>query len=197
MGYNLVQQENFSEKSKRYLHDISVLDNTYLIDSDIDVAKRTISMIYSGYGPSEEGLKTIKETALTYGIDTSKVDIVSGTDAEMLKQSTKRYISETQELEGKLNAVTSQLKNTQDSLFCVKNIPKLGESLLKEIQSLYPQIDACSYAETVTYQDTIQSARVPMVIFSSKQTLNRNDRRKISTWVQTRVNNENAKIYFE
>ena len=49
-------------------------------------------------------------------------------------------------------------------------------------QSLYPQIDACSYAETVTYQDTIQSARVPMVIFSSKQTLNRNDRRKISTW---------------
>ena len=63
LGYNLVQQENFSEKSKRYLHDISVLDNTYLIDSDIDVAKRTISMIYSGYGPSEEGLKTIKETA--------------------------------------------------------------------------------------------------------------------------------------
>ena len=54
LGYNLVQQENFSEKSKRYLHDISVLDNTYLIDSDIDVAKRTISMIYSGYGPSEE-----------------------------------------------------------------------------------------------------------------------------------------------
>ncbi len=66
--------------------------------------------MYSGYGPSEEDLRKIKETALTFDIDTSKIDIISGTDAEILRQSTNRYISETQELEGKLNAVTSNLQ---------------------------------------------------------------------------------------
>jgi hypothetical protein len=131
------------------------------------------------------------------GFDTSKVDIVSGTDAEMLKQSTKRYISETQELEGKLNAVTSQLQNTQNTLDSIRNIPKIGENLLMEIKKLYPQINTCSYAETIIYQNSTQSSLIPMIIFTSKKTLNRTDQNKISEWVQTRVNNKDAKTIFE
>ena len=139
----------------------------------------------------------IKETALVFDLDTSKIDIISGTDAEILRQSTNRYISETQELEGKLNAANSNLKNTQNTLDSIRNIPKIGENLLMEIKKLYPQIEACSYAETIIYQDSIQSSLIPMVIFTTEKTLNRSDQDKISEWVQTRVNNNDAKTYFE
>jgi uncharacterized hydrophobic protein (TIGR00271 family) len=196
-GYKLVQQETFTEKSKQYIQNISVLSNTYLIDNEIDATQQTISLMYSGYGPSEEDLRKIKETALTFDIDTSKIDIISGTDAEILRQSTNRYISETQELEGKLNAVTSNLQNTQNTLDSIRNIPKIGENLLMEIKKLYPQINTCSYAETIIYQNSTQSSLIPMIIFTSKKTLNRTDQNKISEWVQTRVNNKDAKTIFE
>lgn len=196
-GYKLVQQENFTEKSKQYIQNISALSNTYLIDNNIDANQRTISLMYSGYGPSEEDMIKIKETALVFDLDTSKIDIISGTDAEILRQSTNRYISETQELEGKLNAANSNLKNTQNTLDSIRNIPKIGENLLMEIKKLYPQIEACSYAETIIYQDSIQSSLIPMVIFTTEKTLNRSDQDKISEWVQTRVNNNDAKTYFE
>jgi hypothetical protein len=192
-----VQQETFTEKSKQYIQNISVLSNTYLIDNEIDATQQTISLMYSGYGPSEEDLRKIKETALTFDIDTSKIDIISGTDAEILRQSTNRYISETQELEGKLNAVTSNLQNTQNTLDSIRNIPKIGENLLMEIKKLYPQINTCSYAETIIYQNSTQSSLIPMIIFTSKKTLNRTDQNKISEWVQTRVNNKDAKTIFE
>ena len=52
----------------------------------------------------------VKETALVFQLDTTKIVIVSGTDAEILKQSTSRYRTEAQELESKLNATTAGLQ---------------------------------------------------------------------------------------
>lgn len=196
-GYNLVQQERFTEKSKLYVQNVSALGSTYLIDSDIDANHRTISLMYSGYGPSEEEMRKVKETALTFGVDTSKINIISGTDAEILRQSTKRYMSETQELEGKLNAVNTTLQSTQNRLDSVRNLPKIGENLLMEIRKLYPQITTCSYSETIIYQDTTRSELIPMVVFSSERAMSRTDKKKISEWVQTRVNNKDAKTHFE
>lgn len=196
-GYKLVQQQDFSEKSKSFLQSVSVMSGTYLIDKDIDVSKRTISLMYSGYGPSAEEIQKIKEEALTFDLDTARISILSGTDAEILRQSTKRHLSETQELEGKLNAVNSTLQSTQVALDSVRNIHKIGESLLVEIRKIYPQITTCSYSETVVYQDTTHSALTPLVVFALDKAVSRTDRDKISAWVKARVNNQEAKIYFE
>lgn len=197
LGYNLVQKENFNEKVNRYVQNISVLDNTYLVESDIDANQRLVSLLYSGYGPSEADLQKIKETALLFQLDTAKIKILSGTDAEVLRQSTMRFRTEAQELESKLNATASTLQQTQSRLDSVRNIPTMGENLLKEITKLYPQISTCSYSETIIYADTVQTERLPMVVFTSDKVIGRADRSKISDWVQTRLENKKAKTLFE
>lgn len=195
-GYNLVQKENFTEKSRSYMQSISVLDNTYLIENKIDANQKTIELLYSGYGPSEEDMERIKETALVFQLDTAKISIFSGADAEILRQSTSRYLTETQELENKLNVTTSNLQKTQSRLDSVHNIPTMGENLLREIRKIYPQINTCSYSETIVYRDTTQSQRVPLVVFTSERNIVRQDRTKITDWVQERLNNKNAITYF-
>jgi uncharacterized hydrophobic protein (TIGR00271 family) len=196
-GYNLVQQENFNEAANRYIQNISVLKSAYLLESNVDVNHRSIDLLYSGYGLSDEDMMKVKETALVFQLDTTKIVIVSGTDAEILKQSTSRYRTEAQELENKLNATTAGLQVAKNQLDSVLNIPTKGEYLLKEIRELYPQITACSYSETIVYEDTIKSELLPMVIFKSSRAINRADRNKISSWIETRLQNENVKTFFE
>ncbi len=196
-GYNLVQQENFNEAANRYIQNVSVLKSAYLLESNVDVNHRSIDLLYSGYGLSDEDMMKVKETALVFQLDTTKIVIVSGTDAEILKQSTSRYRTEAQELESKLNATTAGLQVAKSQLDSVLNIPTKGEYLLKEIRELYPQITACSYSETIVYEDTTKSELLPMVIFKSSRAINRADRNKISSWIETRLQNENVKTYFE
>ena len=195
-GYNLVQQENFNEAANRYIQNVSVLKSAYLLESNVDVNHRSIDLLYSGYGLSDEDMMKVKETALVFQLDTTKIVIVSGTDAEILKQSTSRYRTEAQELESKLNATTAGLQVAKSQLDSVLNIPTKGEYLLKEIRELYPQITACSYSETIVYEDTTKSELLPMVIFKSSRAINRADRNKISSWIETRLQNENVKTYF-
>ena len=197
LGYNLVQQENFNEAANRYIQNISVLKNAYLLESNVDVNHRSIDLVYSGYGLSDEDMAKVKETALVFQLDTTKIGVISGADAEILRQSTSRYRTEAQELENKLNATTAGLQVAKSQLDSVLNIPTKGEYLLKEIRELYPQITACSYSETILYEDTTKSELLPMVIFKSSRAINRTDRNKISSWIETRLQNENAKTYFE
>jgi uncharacterized hydrophobic protein (TIGR00271 family) len=151
LGYNLVQQENFNEAANRYIQNISVLKNAYLLESNVDVNHRSIDLVYSGYGLSDEDMAKVKETALVFQLDTTKIGVISGADAEILRQSTSRYRTEAQELENKLNATTAGLQVAKSQLDSVLNIPTKGEYLLKEIRELYPQITACSYSETIFY----------------------------------------------
>ncbi len=197
LGYNLVQQENFNEAANRYIQSISVLKSAYLLESNVDVNQRSINLVYSGYGLSDEDMVKVKESALVFQLDTTKIGVISGADAEILKQSTSRYRTEAQELENKLNATSAGLQAAKSQLDSVLNIPTKGEYLLKEIRELYPQISACSYSETIVYEDTTRSELLPMVVFKSSRAINRADRDKISSWIETRLQNEKAKTYFE
>ncbi|ULB35788.1 TIGR00341 family protein [Proteiniphilum propionicum] len=196
-GYDLVKKERFSESSNRYLQEISILSGSYLIEAKVDPNQSSISLLYSGYGPNEEELVQIKEKALIFQLDTSKISIIEGADAEILKQSASRYLTEAQELENKLNITTSSLKKAQWRLDSIQNIPGMGENLLKEIRQIYPQMKSCSYAESVIFTDTTRSERIPIVVFTSKKELNRNEQKKITEWVRVRLNNKATKTYFE
>ncbi|WP_286833535.1 MULTISPECIES: TIGR00341 family protein [unclassified Proteiniphilum] len=196
-GYDLVRKERFSESSNRYLQEISILSGSYLIEAKVDPNQSSISLLYSGYGPNEEELVQIKEKALIFQLDTSKISIIEGADAEILKQSASRYLTEAQELENKLNITTSSLKKAQWRLDSIQNIPGMGENLLKEIRQIYPQMKSCSYAESVIFTDTTRSERIPIVVFTSKKELNRNEQKKITEWVRVRLNNKATKTYFE
>lgn len=196
LGYNLVQKERFTENTNRYLQNISVLNSSYLIEAKVDENLQTISLLYSGYGPSEEELVQLKDKALIFQLDTSKINIIKGADAEILLQSTSRYLTEAQELENRLNITTTLLQQTQLKLDSIHNIPAMGENLLKEIKQIYPQIESCSYAESIVFADTTRSQRLPVVIFTSAKAIGQNEQNKISEWIQVRLNNKAAKTYF-
>lgn len=193
-GYQLVQNERFSDNAKKLIGNVSVQENSYLLESSVNPISKTIRLIYSGYGVSDNAIRDIKMTADKLDLDSSRVTIISSSmDNEHFPQ-TQKLTTETENLNNKLTATSFALQQSQNKLDSLKTIEVQGRSMLKEIKEFYPQIIACSYAVTYIHPDTVKT---PIVIYTSRATIYRNDRNKIINWTKSRLKNEKAKIYFE
>ena len=196
--YVLVQNERFSETVQRFLKEVSVTEGTYLLDSKINLTNRGIDLIYSGYGLLEESRRNIKTKALVYQIDTSKIVINSGTNTSILDQSNLRFESEKDVLAKQLTATEFMLQSSEQKVDRMKQLPTKGNMILKEIRPLYSQVLSCSYYESYIYSDSVQSAKMPIVIFFVKKaSLKKEDKQKIEDWLKMRLQNNNVKTLFE
>ncbi len=193
-GYQLVQNEKFSDSAKRFIAQNSVQENSYLFESNVNPTNKTIRLIYSGYGVSDSVQLEIKKSALELGLDTGKISIYRGTDERQLQSATQKMLTESETLNNQLTATSFSLQQTQSKLDSLEYIEKRGKTLLTELKEFYPQIASCAYTETYNHPDTI---KLPIVIYSSRQPLRTADRNKIVNWTKSRVNNEQAKVYFE
>lgn len=193
-GYQLVQNEKFTDKAKQFVGKISVQDNSYLFDSRINPSNRTVRLIYTGYGVSDSTKLAIKERAFELGLDSAKVSILSGTDESRLETVTQRMKSEAEMLSNQLNVARFTAQQTQAQLDSLSEIDRRGKVILTELKEFYPQISSCSHAITYIHPDTVKT---PIVIYTSKTTLPAHDRNKIINWTKSRLNNEKTKVYFE
>lgn len=193
-GYQLVQNERFSDNAKKLIGNVSVQENSYLLESSVNPISKTIRLIYSGYGVSDNAIKDIKMTADKLDLDSSRVTIISSSmDNEHFPQ-TQKLTTETENLNNKLTATSFALQQSQNKLDSLKTIEDQGRSMLKEIKEFYPQIIACSYAVTYIHPDTVKT---PIVIYTSIQNLGQADRNKIENWTKSRLNEDKTKVYFE
>jgi hypothetical protein len=161
-----------------------------------------VELVYSGYGLSPKRIDSIKMVAFLNKIDTAKLIISQGFEASFVQENTRRYQSETEILNNRLNAVTFALKQAENRIDSIRNIPALGEKLLLEIQPLYPQISGCSYTETFSYftqKDSIRrSDRTPLVVFTvPRNALRTADKNKIEEWLKSRLQRPQVLAYFD
>ena len=197
-GYLLVQNERFSDRAQRFVNEISVTEGTYLLDNRLNATARSIDLIYSGYGLSEESRRNIKTKALVHKIDTSKIVINSGTNMSIVDQSKQRFESEKDVLAKQLNAVEFLLQSSERKIDSLQLLPTKGNMIMKEIKPLYSQVLSCSYTESFIYSDSTQSAKVPIVIlFAKKASLKKDDKQKIENWLKMRLQNKNVRTLFE
>ena len=201
-GYQLVQNENFSQHAEYFISQVSVVEGNYLQKSNINPSNKNVDLVYNGYGLSPKHIDSIKLVAFFNKIDTAKLSISQGFEASFVQENTRRYQSETEVLNNRLNATTFALKQAENRIDSIRNIPALGERLLSEIQPLYPQISGCSYTETFSYfmrKDSIlRSNRTPLVIFTvSRNTLRTTDKNKIGEWLKSRLEKPEVLTYYD
>lgn len=137
-GYQLVQNENFSNNAKRLVEKVSVQERSYLIENQINVSNKSIQLIYSGYGVSDEAKSAIKLQALALDIDTSRLTILNATDMDILREETQKIQSETDVISNQLIATQFALNQAEASLDSIKDIDLKGKVILNELKEFYP-----------------------------------------------------------
>ena len=201
-GVNLVKNEEFAQNAENFISEVTLLGGNYLQRDLVNPSARTVELIYSGYGLGDTTIVEIMEKALRHRLDTSRVVIRQGFDANLIRENVRKYQTESERLNSQLAATTFALRQTEGRVDSIRNIPLFGEKILGEIKPLYPQVQACSYSETYLFtmvnDTTRQSEMVPMVVFTSPRNgLRTSDRNKIEEWLKSRLNNPYAKMVIE
>ena len=189
-GWGLVKKEQFNERAAMYTRNITVFEGNYLLKSDVTAEKRTIKLIYAGNSLTENQRKRIAEKALEFKLENAQIEIEQGISLSDGTDNNDREIlmSEISQLKARL----ALNKTRQDS------INRTGYFLLTEIQALYPQIKACSFAETNRYEtQKDKGEKVTLVILSVEGHLKYEDRERIETWAKSRLKREQVAVIFE
>ena len=201
-GYQLVQNENFSQHAENFISQVSVVEGNFLQKHNVNAGSKSVDLVYSGYGLNSRNIDSIRQLALQNRIDTANLNIKQGFDATFVQENTRRYQSEAEILNNKLNATVFALHQSENRVDSIRNIPALGEKLLSEIRTLYPQILACSYTETFSYStrkdSVIRGEMMPLVVFSTtRNSLRQPDKTKIEEWLNSRLGKKKVTAFFD
>lgn len=195
-GYNLVQKERFIENAERYIQNISVINNNYLLKNEINADKKLIQLVYGGASLSELDKAQIIDKASDFNLESVTIKFEQGLTLEnKLKENT-----ELDALKAELNKMTLSLSQTESKLDSIARSKYLGETLLKEISALYPQIYACSYSQSMIFGDSLnQKGNSDIVILKlsqEREKLYDEDREKLKRFVSQRLKSESLNLYF-
>jgi hypothetical protein len=75
----------------------------------------------------------------------------------------------------------------------------IGQQIFDEINSLYPQILNCTFAESYIFSDSkANPEKVQIIVFKTKEsTLKNSEKKKIEIWLKTRLKTTQIKVFYE
>ncbi len=198
-GYGLVQKEAFMERSSRFTRNVAIVEGTYLLKEEVSPADKTITLVYGGNTLNDLQKKAIAEKAKDFYLDDVKLVFKQGFSIDDVKDREKQRESQLDALKGEVNRLQLILKEKEKIEETRKINAALGRQLLAEIQPLYPQISACTYARASGFKSKVgQADETHVVVFSVKPgSLGAKDRKKISRWVESRLERKNIKVFYE
>ena len=194
-GYNLVQKEKFNENAEKYVQHIRVFENNYLLNSEIDAKKNTITLIYAGVSLDDEQKNRIRETALAFSLEDAEIKFSQG--LSIGADSDQK--DEKQQLLNQINQLSSMVKQKEQFIDSLSKSSMEGKQILDEISILFPEITACSFARTLLFQKSTNTReQFSIVIFStSKKEVRSQDQKKIFEWLKVKLKTENLKVYYD
>lgn len=193
-GYKLVKQEELLQNAKKYVASVSNYEGNYLLKFDIDEKSGKIVLVYGGKSLTDSQKNLIISKAEEFNIKNADIKIVQGLNLGIIDDKNL----EMNKLKEQVVALNYTLTEKDKELDSLKNRQKLGETLLNEIKTIYPQLSAGSYSETFSYNDSLSSpVKLSVIVLSSKKNIQASDKIKIKNWFRQRLNTENLKIFYE
>jgi uncharacterized hydrophobic protein (TIGR00271 family) len=194
-GYNLVQKERFSENANRYVSNISVFEGYYLLKHTINPEERQIELTYGGVTMGDDVKERIKERADDFDLQGMQLNIKQGLVFEAFDNKN----AEIDRLKAEIFSLNQIIKDNElriDSAYVSK---MKGKNILREMKNLYPQVVACSYAETYQFVDSLDGRlKTKLVFFTLEgEDILAAERQKIKNWLKARLECDNVMVLYE
>jgi uncharacterized hydrophobic protein (TIGR00271 family) len=193
-GYELINQEKFTQNASLFVSNVRLYEGNYLLKHNIDAKNKTITLVYGGNLLNDGQKITIAEKTKDFKLRKTKVIIEQGLTFSGLDEKT----SEVFKLKEQVSILHLALDQRVAQIDSLKQLKAFGNTILQEVQTIYPQIIGCSYAETYSYYDPkVKPQNTNIVILSSEQIINKDDQEKIFNWLKKRLKSSNVKVFYE
>lgn len=191
-GYNLVQQEKFTEQSARFIKSISSFEGRYLIDYETKPQNREISLVFGGNLLSAADKLQLEKRLSDFSLENTRLRIEQGFDTEGEERTEKERVR------AEVNRLTAMLNFERQVNDSIRLRKETGRTLLAELKTIFPQISGCAFAEASGFSiEGAQPVDLALVSISSTSAISKADKEKISNWISQRTGADSVKVMFE
>jgi len=195
-GYKLVQQEQFAEQASRYIANVRLIEDNFLMHHEIIPDERTIKLTYGGAVLDTAEMEKIRGRAADFSLEKAviRIEQVLNFDKMIQKDGENgRLIAENLRLQAMVRDRDARI----DSLVLSDHE---GNELLREMQAFFPQIRWCQVARGSIYGETEIPANTGWVVVLSLKPGGRiqgKDRDRLIRFLQTRLGDRAVRLIVE
>jgi uncharacterized hydrophobic protein (TIGR00271 family) len=193
-GYNLIQRETFKLHAVQYISNISFYEGNYLLNHRIDEKRGRIHLIYGGHALNDAQRADIIRKADDFKLKDPEIIIEQGLTFSGLDERTDEVYG----LKNQIGSLSFDLMFAKAQLDSIAHRQAMGETLLSEISTLFPQINGCAFADAKLYHDTLREPlRSPVVFISTSEAITNAEKAKIKAWLKKRLNSRTVRVFYE
>ena len=190
LGNRLVQQERFIEKSKKYIDNVRVIDDKYLLDYSIDPQKKLINLIYGGTTLDEKDKELIASRLQNFDLK-AEVVIKQGFAIDQ-----KEY-QEKEKLILQISSLEAELIKQNAIIDSIKSRPLLAKNLINELTIINSNIISCAIADTYIFKaDNSLDSTTVLLVGIANDDMPKNEKERIISWLKARLQNEKIVVFF-
>ena len=194
-GYTLVVKEKFTENATKYISNVSLYNDVYLLKSDIDAKNSSISLVYGGNSMNDETRQSIIDKAKDFNLDKAQILVRQGFTFD----GAEEHNAELYKLRLELSSADTQLAIKQQQIDSIQQQHEMGKIILKEIRTIYPQIQACTFTQGFTHHlnKETEPQQTQIILFSlGGDTISADNKSTIKNWLKTRLQEDQIRVYY-
>ncbi len=190
-GYNLVENENFSQNASKFISSISILDGSYLLRSKVDVSNKTIELTYGGSTVTEEKKEIISKNSKNFELEKAKIEIKQGFSFDEISSS----YNEMNKYQVEINKLKSLLSEKEKNIDSLLKINEISSNIINEISVLFPEINTISYSQQYFYNiDGSKSKHNVFIVRSNNERKTKSELQNIEKWIKVRMQKDSISV---
>lgn len=194
-GYTLVVKEKFTENATKYISNVTLIDDVYLLKSDIDAKNSSISLVYGGNSMDDETRQSIIDKAKDFNLEQAQILVRQGFTFD----GAEEHNAELYKLRLELSSIDTKLAKKQQQIDSIQQQHEMGKIILKEIRTMYPQIQACTFTQGFSHHinKEKEAQQTQIILFSLEgDTISSDNKSTIRNWLKTRLQEDQIRVYY-
>lgn len=148
---------------------------------------RSITLVYVGNEIDSKSHQRLLNKAHKFGLTDVDLKIKQGLPSELI-QSDQNNKMQLKRMNNEVISLRESLKLNTSKLDSISQKSSLGQELLLEISTLFPEISGCSYSETRNFSLQPNSSDViPVVIFTTEKPISKTSESNIQHWLEEKL----------
>ncbi len=186
LGYNIVQEEKFSNSAEKFIHYEARFPNDYLLSKVVDPKKRVISLVYGGKEITSEEIRDLRSKMKQYGIEKDSLEIKQGF-AYLAPQKANTDDDRYTLLSNALALKEKQENSLQKKLDSIADEKKLSAQVFSELKVQYPKIKSAVIEPSTAFADSAKTKKLYLVLIEFSGRASEAEIKKMEEWLKVRL----------
>ncbi len=191
-AYDIVQQDRFQERADRFIANEAVFPNDYLLQKNIDLKTKSITLTYGGEFIEEKEVARLKSKLPHYNLEKATLKIQQG----FAYLNAKKDDAQMNQLNAALTAREKQIRLLEIKVDSMSAQTRIGKQIYKELRAQLPSFESSILQKGISQADSVQKI-VWIAIIKSNKRVSKPDRKRIENWLKVRLDTKDLVIYFK